>query len=159
MPEAEMRLHVPEPAARPGEDPDFSFLAVPPVDEANRPPIDARAEDTYHLATTMIRVLDDDAIPAPCRGLGILTGFTRSQLAPSHSQLSPKNVPCSQPPNITARPRRASNSIAKPLRSGGWAAVVRCAHAEPSHSQVSKTQFPPGVNTPPRSNVRRRTES
>ncbi len=56
----EMRLHVPEPAARPGEDPDFSFLVVPPVDEAYRPEIDVPALDTYGLATTMIRVLDDD---------------------------------------------------------------------------------------------------
>lgn len=61
MPETEMRLHVPQPSARPGEDPDFSFLVVPPVDEAPRPPVDAAAHDTYDLATTMIRVLDDDA--------------------------------------------------------------------------------------------------
>jgi 2-oxoisovalerate dehydrogenase E1 component alpha subunit len=60
MSEVEMRLHVPEPAARPGEDPDFSFLAVPPVDEAPRPAVDVAAPDTYPLATTMIRVLDDD---------------------------------------------------------------------------------------------------
>jgi len=63
MPEAEMRLHVPAPAARPGEDPDFSGLAIPPVDEAPRPPIDAAAPDTYDLATTLIRVLDDDGRP------------------------------------------------------------------------------------------------
>jgi 2-oxoisovalerate dehydrogenase E1 component alpha subunit len=58
-----MELHVPEPAARPGEDPDFSFLAIPPVDEAPRPPIDSPAHDTYDLATTMVRVLDDDGNP------------------------------------------------------------------------------------------------
>lgn len=58
-----MRLHVPEPSARPGENPDFTFLAVPPIDEAPRPPVDAPAEDTYDLATTMIRVLDDDGRP------------------------------------------------------------------------------------------------
>lgn len=59
MSQIEMRLHVPEPAARPGEDPDFSFLTVPPVDEARRPETDVAAPDTYDLATTMIRVLDD----------------------------------------------------------------------------------------------------
>ena len=58
--QTEMRLHVPEPAARPGEDPDFSFLVIPPVDEAYRPGIDVTAIDTYGLATTLIRVLDDD---------------------------------------------------------------------------------------------------
>ncbi|MGH1488027.1 MAG: thiamine pyrophosphate-dependent enzyme [Acidimicrobiales bacterium] len=61
--QAPMRLHVPEPAARPGEDPDFSFLLIPPVDEAQRPPIDASAHETYDLATTMIRVLDDSGRP------------------------------------------------------------------------------------------------
>ncbi len=60
MSQIEMRLHVPEPAARPGEDPDFSFLAIPPVDEAIRPAIDVAAPESYPLATTMIRVLDDD---------------------------------------------------------------------------------------------------
>ena len=63
MPETEMRLHVPEPAARPGEDPDFSFLVVPTVDEATRPPIDAPAPQTYELSTALIRVLDDDGRP------------------------------------------------------------------------------------------------
>jgi 2-oxoisovalerate dehydrogenase E1 component alpha subunit len=62
MSEIEMRLHVPEPAARPGEDPDFSFLAIPPVDEAPRPSPSAPAPETYDLSTMMIRVLDDDGI-------------------------------------------------------------------------------------------------
>ncbi|MGI9598020.1 MAG: thiamine pyrophosphate-dependent enzyme [Acidimicrobiales bacterium] len=60
MSQIEMRLHVPEPAARPGEDPDFSFLAIPPVDEAAKPAIDTPASETYELATAMIRVLDSD---------------------------------------------------------------------------------------------------
>lgn len=59
MSQIEMRLHVPEPAARPGEDPDFSFLTIPPVDEAPRPEIDSAAPDTYELATKMIRVMGD----------------------------------------------------------------------------------------------------
>jgi 2-oxoisovalerate dehydrogenase E1 component alpha subunit len=60
MSQIEMRLHVPEPAARPGEDPDFSFLAIPPVDEARYPATDVAAPETYDLATQMIRVLDTD---------------------------------------------------------------------------------------------------
>lgn len=60
MSQIEMRLHVPEPAARPGEDPDFSFLAIPPVDEAQRPNIDTPAPETYRLATQMVRVMDAD---------------------------------------------------------------------------------------------------
>ena len=60
MAEAEVRLHVPEPAARPGEDPDFSHLDIPAVGEARRPEIDVAASDTYDLATSMIRVMKDD---------------------------------------------------------------------------------------------------
>ncbi len=58
--EAEVRLHVPEPAARPGEDADFSHLDIPDVHHARRPAIDEPAQDTYDLATSMIRVTDDD---------------------------------------------------------------------------------------------------
>jgi 2-oxoisovalerate dehydrogenase E1 component alpha subunit len=56
----DIRLHVPEPAARPGEHPDFSFLDVHAVDEARHPDIESPAYETYDLATSMIRVLDDD---------------------------------------------------------------------------------------------------
>lgn len=54
-----LRLHVPEPPARPGEDPDFSALVIPPVTEALRPPTDAPGQQTHPLATNMIRVMDD----------------------------------------------------------------------------------------------------
>lgn len=60
MAQKDIRLHVPEPAARPGEHPDFSFLDVHAVDEARRPDIESPAYETYDLATSMIRVLDGD---------------------------------------------------------------------------------------------------
>ncbi len=60
MAQKDIRLHVPEPAARPGEHPDFSFLDVHAVDEARHPDIESPAYETYDLATSMIRVLDDD---------------------------------------------------------------------------------------------------
>jgi len=60
--EAEVRLHVPEPAARPGEDPDFSHLDIPKVGEARKPAIDEPAQDTYDLATSLIRVTDENGV-------------------------------------------------------------------------------------------------
>lgn len=60
VPPQEMRLHVPQPAARPGEDPDFSFLDIPDVDSAERPDVGVPAPDTYPLADNLIRVLDDN---------------------------------------------------------------------------------------------------
>lgn len=53
------RLHVPRPPARPGDTPDFSYLRIPPVGSAERPPHDAPLADTERLAGGMVRVLDD----------------------------------------------------------------------------------------------------
>ncbi len=55
-----LRLSVPEPPARPGEEPDFSHLTIPPAGSVPRPPLDVEAGVTHALAGTMIRVLDDD---------------------------------------------------------------------------------------------------
>ncbi len=55
-----LRLHVPEPAARPGKDPDFSHVAIASAGEVRKPPIDVKAEDIRDLAYTMIRVLNRD---------------------------------------------------------------------------------------------------
>jgi 2-oxoisovalerate dehydrogenase E1 component alpha subunit len=54
------KLHVPQPTARPGEEPDFSYLDLSPAGAADRPPIDARPADIEHLARGTVRVLDDD---------------------------------------------------------------------------------------------------
>ena len=59
MSPTEMRLHVPEPAARPGEEPDFSHLVIPEVGTVRRPAVDVPAPDTYDLATDLVRVIDD----------------------------------------------------------------------------------------------------
>jgi 2-oxoisovalerate dehydrogenase E1 component alpha subunit len=55
-----LRLHVPEPAARPGEKTDFSYLHPSPAGAIRRPSLDASARDTQDLAYSLIRVLDDD---------------------------------------------------------------------------------------------------
>ena len=55
-----LRLHVPEPAARPGEKTDFSYLHLSPAGTIPRPPLDASARDTEDLAYSLIRVLDDE---------------------------------------------------------------------------------------------------
>ena len=51
---------MPEPAARPGEDPDFSYLDIPEVGAARKPAINEPAQNTYDLATSLIRVTQDD---------------------------------------------------------------------------------------------------
>jgi len=54
------RLHIPHPAARPGEEPDFSYLQLEPAGAHARPPIDARTRELDELSTGLIRVLDDE---------------------------------------------------------------------------------------------------
>ncbi len=54
------RLHVPEPPARPGGEPDFSHLKIPPAGALPKPPVDVPADEIRDHAYGMIRVLDDD---------------------------------------------------------------------------------------------------
>ncbi|MEM7279478.1 MAG: thiamine pyrophosphate-dependent enzyme, partial [Pseudomonadota bacterium] len=53
-------LHIPKPTARPGEEPDFSYLDVSPAGKAKKPATDASARDIEDLAFGMVRVLDDE---------------------------------------------------------------------------------------------------
>lgn len=55
-----LRLHVPEPTGRPGHATDFDYLHVAPAGAARRPPVDVSPADTADLATSLVRVLDDD---------------------------------------------------------------------------------------------------
>lgn len=55
-----LSLHVPEPPARPGETPDYSFLEVPAAGEAPRPDAHCAPEETHPLTTHLVRVLDDN---------------------------------------------------------------------------------------------------
>src|SRR5262245_16413940 len=55
-----LRLHVPEPSARPGQHTDFSYLHVSPAGEVRKPPIDTTPAKTADLAYSLVRVLDDD---------------------------------------------------------------------------------------------------
>lgn len=55
-----LRFHVPEPKARPGDEPDFSHIAVPPAGILPRPPVDTPAADMRGYADALIRVLDDE---------------------------------------------------------------------------------------------------
>jgi 2-oxoisovalerate dehydrogenase E1 component alpha subunit len=54
------KLHIPQPTARPGDPPDFSYLDLSPAGAVDRPPVDAAVRDIEHLASEMVRVLDDD---------------------------------------------------------------------------------------------------
>jgi 2-oxoisovalerate dehydrogenase E1 component alpha subunit len=53
------RLHVPRPPARPGEAPDFSYVAISPAGAVARPDPNASLSATEPLATEMVRVLDE----------------------------------------------------------------------------------------------------
>jgi len=55
-----LQLHVPEPAFRPGDTPDFSSLKIPAAGSAPRPDTAAPAAETHPLTTTLVRVLGDD---------------------------------------------------------------------------------------------------
>ncbi len=54
-----LRLHVPEPKARPGEATDFSGLVIPAAGVLKRPPIDEPDHSMRDYAFGMIRVLDE----------------------------------------------------------------------------------------------------
>lgn len=56
--QVKLELYIPEPRFRPGDVPDFSYLKLPEAGAAPRPPVDAAADETYHLTTDLIRVLD-----------------------------------------------------------------------------------------------------
>jgi len=56
------RLHIPRHHSRPGEAPDFSYLALSPAGAVPRPDVNARARDIGHLSTDLVRVLDDDHV-------------------------------------------------------------------------------------------------
>ncbi len=55
-----LRLHVPEPTARPGQATDFSYLRLSPAGEVHRPPVNVLPIDTKGIAYSLVRVLDDD---------------------------------------------------------------------------------------------------
>jgi 2-oxoisovalerate dehydrogenase E1 component alpha subunit len=53
-------LHIPRPSARPGEEPDFSYLSLSPAGAVARPAPDAQPSKIENLAHELVRVLDDD---------------------------------------------------------------------------------------------------
>ena len=55
-----LRLHVPEPAVRPGGTPDFSSVRIPRAGSVARPDVDADPEAIRDLAYSIIRVLNRD---------------------------------------------------------------------------------------------------
>ena len=55
-----LRFHVPEPSARPGDEPDFSYLDIPAAGAVRRPDVDVDPREIRDLASTLVRVLDDE---------------------------------------------------------------------------------------------------
>lgn len=55
-----LALHVPEPDARPGDEPDFSDIRIPAAGSVPRPDVSVAPADIRDLAYTLVRVLDED---------------------------------------------------------------------------------------------------
>jgi len=55
-----LRLHVPEPSARPGQKTDFSYLPLSPAGAVGKPSMEVSAAQTSTLTSQLIRVLDKD---------------------------------------------------------------------------------------------------
>ena len=55
-----LRLHVPEPTARPGQATDFSYLRLSPAGEVRKPPVNVLPIDTRDIAYSLVRVLDEN---------------------------------------------------------------------------------------------------
>lgn len=100
---APLRFHVPEPAVRPGDAPDFSNVAIPEAGSVRRPNIDADPESIRDLAYSIIRVLDrngeavgpwaglltDDELAEGLRHMMTLRGFdARMQTAQRQGKTS-----------------------------------------------------------------------
>ncbi|MEX1994859.1 MAG: thiamine pyrophosphate-dependent enzyme [Steroidobacteraceae bacterium] len=56
---SQSRLHVPKTPARPGDQPDFSYLKLVPAGETRRPDVGAASTDLRFLSEELVRVLDD----------------------------------------------------------------------------------------------------
>jgi 2-oxoisovalerate dehydrogenase E1 component alpha subunit len=54
------RLQIPRPTARPGDEPDFSYLDLSAAGAVDKPAIGARTADIEYLSGGLVRVLDDD---------------------------------------------------------------------------------------------------
>ena len=54
------RLQIPRPSARPGDEPDFSYLELSPAGAVDKPAIGSRTRDIENLSSELVRVLDDD---------------------------------------------------------------------------------------------------
>jgi 2-oxoisovalerate dehydrogenase E1 component alpha subunit len=55
-----LKLHIPGHHPAPGERPDYSYVPRLPAGEIGRPDVGVPAQQTHHLAYSLIRVLDDD---------------------------------------------------------------------------------------------------
>ncbi|MDH5454787.1 MAG: 3-methyl-2-oxobutanoate dehydrogenase (2-methylpropanoyl-transferring) subunit alpha [Gammaproteobacteria bacterium] len=54
------RLQIPRPTARPGDEPDFSYLDLSPAGSVDKPPIGSRTRKLEFLSSGLVRVLDDN---------------------------------------------------------------------------------------------------
>lgn len=56
------KLHIPHPPARPGDAPNFDYVALSAAGTVERPEINSRVKDMAHLAEDLVRVLDEQHV-------------------------------------------------------------------------------------------------
>src|ERR1700740_2098884 len=79
-----LKLHVPEPAVRPGGTPDFARVRVPRAGSVARPAVDADPEAMRDLAYSIIRLLNRDGeAVGPWAGLLSDEALLASRLQPA----------------------------------------------------------------------------
>ena len=78
-----LRLHIPEPKFRPGDEADFSDVVVPEIDEIARPDEGSAPAAIQNLAFGLIRVLDNN---------GNATGSWNPGLEPDQLRLMLRNM-------------------------------------------------------------------
>jgi len=55
-----LKLHVPEPVGRPGDNPDFSYIDIPEAGVVDMPPVDVDPSEMRDMAYSMVRVMNED---------------------------------------------------------------------------------------------------
>lgn len=82
-----LTMHVPAPAVRPGDTPDFSHVHVPPAGSVRCPELNTPAAQITDMANTLVRVLDEEG-----NAIGAWADFLADDGTPDKLQRSLKDL-------------------------------------------------------------------
>ena len=132
-----LELHVPEPRARPGETPDFSWLEIPDAGTAARPDEACSPSETWPLCNSLVRVLDDQ---------GRAQGAWDPRLAPDALRAMLKDMALTRAFDERMYRAQRQGKTSFYVRSTGEEAVsVAVAHALASDDMVFPTYRQQGI--------------